>query len=338
MLRNVAAIVALLTAALAVPRNISAGEGGSKGPASSVSSGHREAVQERASSWSAGKDDDDDDDSDKDKDKDRDRHHSSDSGRGHSGSTGGRVAAAAVGGLLAGMFSAGGGHGGGSAPEVEVRGNASFLDDDEGGYSDSSGSAHSWLSHGQGMMSRINVGVTRYDDRGLREAASYEWQLHGKVYKTWGVGITLGGGWGPIGTTGSLSRGDLETGLVLASTSVDIPLGKGRAPILSLGGGVGGYYADPDVASDTRDDLAALGLRLEQGHHWFLDKRARADLLVPLDRERLAYLGLGVVRDWADGDITTTLRDINTGAAVSKDRAHMDFDRTTFQLSLVLIF
>jgi hypothetical protein len=156
---------------------------------------------------------------------------------------------------------------------------------------------------------------------------------------TWGLGVTLGGGWGTNAATGSIARGSLETGLLLASTNVDIPLGRGaHAPILSLGGGIGGYYADPDVSPDTRRDLEALGLRLDQGHYWFLDQRVRADLLIPIDREGYGFLAFGVVRDWARGTVTTTLRDSDTNAALSKDRAHMDFDRTTFQISLVLIF
>ncbi len=333
MIRTILALTAVLLAPFAWARPCRTAEGAMKRLERDLPDGHRAAVRERADSGyrssarSHSADDDDDDDD--------------------------GIVAAIVGGLFAGFVADSDSaevevrpgrqvapSGGGDAPAVEVRGGHALFDEDEEALApeDSAGPPHPWTAYGQGMMCRINLGVARYDDRDLREAASYEWQLHARVVGTWGMGVTLGGGWGTIGQAGSLSRGTLETGLVLASTNVDIPLGRGQAPILSLGGGIGGFYADPDPASDLREDLEALGLRLDQGHHWFLDKRVRADLLIPLDSERHAFLGLGAARDWADGTITTTLRDEATGTALSKDTAHMDFDRTTFQLSLVMIF
>jgi len=208
------------------------------------------------------------------------------------------------------------------------------------GPEDLSAPGHPWLSGGggDGLATRLNLGVARYDNRHLREAANYEYQLYGRLVGTWGLGLLVGGGWGTNSATGSIARGDLETGLVMATTSVDIPLGRGNWPILSLGIGFGGFYADPNAASDVKEDLDAQGLELEQGHHWYADYRARADLLFPLDRQHHGFVAIGAARDWAGGALETRTRDLVTGLTTATDRAHMSFDRTTFQLSLVVIF
>lgn len=216
-----------------------------------------------------------------------------------------------------------------------------MLFDEEGAGAEAGWSAsHPWLAAGggEGLASRINLGVTRYDNHRLHEAANYEYQIYGRLVGTWGLGLLVGGGFGTNAAAGSITRGDLETGLVMATTSVDIPLGDGYAPILSLGGGFGGFYIDPDPARDIREDLDALGLELEEGHHWYPDWRARADLFFPLDRSRRGFVALGAARDWSSGTVETRMRDQATGATVSRDRQHMSFDRTTFQLSLVIIF
>ena len=233
-----------------------------------------------------------------------------------------------------------------AAPRREVRGSGPaehrmLFDDEEGAGAESGWSAsHPWLAAGggEGLASRINLGVTRYDNRRLHEAANYEYQIYGRLVGTWGLGLLVGGGFGSNAATGSITRGDLETGLVMATTSVDIPLGDGYAPVLSLGGGFGGFYIDPQPAKDIRDDLDALGLELDEGHHWYPDWRVRADLLFPLDRSRHGYVALGAARDWSSGTVETRMRDQATGATVSRDSQHMSFDRTIFQLSLVIIF
>jgi len=130
----------------------------------------------------------------------------------------------------------------------------------------------------------------------------------------------------------------LITGVGLLTTNVDIPLGRGWAPVLSLGGGVGFMYVDPDPDVDVEGDLDAIGLRLEQSVSFFLDTRLRADLCFPIDPSRGAFVALGVARDWASGDVKSRIVDRDTGETVSTARSHHHFDRTTFQLALVFAF
>lgn len=324
---------ALLLAAGVCVRQASAGE---KSVSSQVPSGHREVVKEREAARSSS--------SRTDSDSDSDSHHSHGS-RHHDDDDddddddGASFAAELLGAIILAPFS---GHGDHSSPRRSETSSGSTLFDDNAGKGpgwQGPGPVHPWLSHGQGVMARFDLGVARYDGRRLHEAASGEMTFHMRAVGTWGLGLTAGGAWNTTSGTGSVARGTVSTGVILASTNVDIPLGRGwAAPILSLGGGIGGLYFHPTPDHDLREDLSALDLRLEQDEHWYLDRRARADIFFPLDRTRNAFLGLGAARDWAGGAYTSRMVDRDTGETLSRDRDHINLNRTTYQLSLVVMF
>ena len=196
---------------------------------------------------------------------------------------------------------------------------------------------HLWLDpHGEGLGGRVALGVSHYDNDKFEESFGYEIEFRLRAVGTWGLGLLWGQSLGGMSATGALADGLLITGVGLLTTNVDIPLGSGWAPVLSLGGGVGFMYVHPDqhFLGDWEPDR----LSLEQSVSSFLDTRVRADLCFPVDPGRGTYVAIGVARDWASGNVSSRLVDRYTGETVATARSHHHFDRTTFQLALVFAF
>jgi len=196
---------------------------------------------------------------------------------------------------------------------------------------------HLWLDpHGEGLGGRVALGVSHYDNDKFHESVGYEIELRLRVVGTWGLGLLVGQSLGGMSATGALADGVLFTGISLLTTNVDIPLGSGRAPVLSLGGGVGFMYVHPD--QHFLGDWESDRLSLEQSVSSFMDTRVRADLCFPGGPPRGIYVAIGVARDWASGDVRSRLVDRETGETVARASSHHRFDRTTLQLALVFAF
>lgn len=198
---------------------------------------------------------------------------------------------------------------------------------------------HPWFeAGGEGWGGRVGLAVPIYDEPDIGVGVGYELDLRRQVWGPVGAGFVLGQSFASNEATGALARGHFDTLLLLADVTVDVRPFPSRPylPVVSLGAGAGALFVDPDPSETLKEDLGALGLRLEEESFVLPDLRLRADLLIPLDRG--SFLSLGVARDAAWGDVESKLRDLWTDAVLSVDRQRMHFDSTSVQIAIVVRF
>ena len=186
---------------------------------------------------------------------------------------------------------------------------------------------------------RIGLGLEIYDDLEFGLGPLLEVELRRRVTGPLLLGVLLGLGISDNDQTGALARGTFETTNLLVTATLEIPLGRGwRDPVLSLGGGAGALFVNPDPDGDLDRDLDRLGLDLEEKNFCLFDARLRADLMLPLAKDRGSFLTLGIVRDHAAGEVETRLKDSATGEVLSTSRHDHTFSRLGIHVSVVLRF
>jgi hypothetical protein len=198
---------------------------------------------------------------------------------------------------------------------------------------------HPWSSpHSLWASSELMLYVPVYDNQDISPGIGYEISAFYALIPPFSLGLSLAQSVSDIDETGALLDGSLVTGQMMFDGRLDIPLGKSWMPMLSFSAGIGFLHVDPKLDTHVKNDLYALGLEVERETQIMLNLRLKAELKIPLVRERNTFLTLGISREQAEGTIRYRHIDIATEQTVFSKRADMKFNRTSFYLGLNIYF